>query len=95
MKGIEPNWDQLIEEQKTSGARIDEFCLSRGLNSHTFKKRKYGRAKMPGSKSSNFIEVTRVSSTLSVKLKNGRVLEISRGFNEREVQSLIRVLEAC
>ena len=91
----EPKWEQLIQEQRTSGKTIEEFCANRGVNKSTFKKRKYGIGKKPTDLVKEFIEVPRRTATLSVKLKNGRILEISSGFNESEVHRLIRLLESC
>jgi hypothetical protein len=95
MKMQEPNWSELIREQKVSGSTIEDFCASRGLNKSTFKKRKYGVVKKAKVLANEFIELPRRASVLNIKLKNGRTLEISGGFSESDVQRLIRLLESC
>ena len=89
------NWTQLISEQKASGQTIDDFCMSRGVNKYTFKKRKYKAAVKVNGVGEEFIEIRREMSVLNVKLKNGRTLEIRGGFNEGEVRRIIRLLELC
>ncbi len=95
MSEHEPAWQELIKEHETSGLTIEEFCLRRGVNKYTFKKRKYAKERAAPRGPAGFIEVTRRAATLSVKLKNGRSIEVSPGFNESEVQKLVRVLESC
>ena len=96
MKQPEPNWGQMILEQKGSGETIDDFCLSRGINKYTFKKRKYAVVDKPKDRSGdNFIEIPRRAGVLTVRLTSGRVLEVSGGFNDAEVQRFIRLLESC
>lgn len=97
----EANWERLISEQQTSGETIDKFCDKRGLSRYTFKKRKYSGgtdavARKPQIRGDKFRELVQVSAmSLAVKLRNGRVLEIGSGFNESEVQRLIKVVEGC
>jgi hypothetical protein len=95
MKLKERNWEQLISEQPMSGKTIEDYCASRGVNPYTFKKRKYAMGKKPKDGASEFIEIGRRVSVLNIKLKNGRILEVGSGFNDSEVQRLIRVLETC
>ena len=91
----EPNWEKLISEQRASGKTIDEFCAGRGVNKYTFKKRKYGVVSKAKARTDEFIEIPHRVSALNIKLKNGRILEISSGFNDSEVQRLIRLVESC
>ncbi len=91
----EPNWSELITEQSVSGMTIEDFCSSRGVNKYTFRKRKYGVVRKPKLSGNEFIEVPRRATALNIKLKNGRTLEISSGFNDSDVQRLIRLLESC
>ena len=95
MKASEPNWGQMILEQRASGETINDFCQSRGLNNYTFKKRKYSVKSKGQLSGASFIEIPRGGSPLMIKLKNGRSLEVGGGFNEAEVSRLIRLLESC
>lgn len=95
MRTNEPNWGALISEQGLSGETIDEFCMNRGVNKYTFKKRKYGSANKAKVDLSEFIEIPRGVASLNIKLKNGRILEVSSGFNESDVHRLIKLLESC
>jgi hypothetical protein len=88
------DWGRLVSEQSGSGETIKSFCARRGLNQYTFKKNKYAlqqaAAVAPG-----FIELREQQPVIRVKLRNGRELELSGGFNEVELQRLVRVLETC
>jgi len=95
MQGNSANWEQLISEQAMSGETIEAYCASRGVNHYTFKKRKYAIVRKPQERADEFIEIGHRVSVLTIKLKNGRVLEVGSGFNDSEVQRLIRLLESC
>ena len=95
MKLNEANWEQMISEQRLSGETIEEYCASRGVSQYTFKKRKYAVVRKPKERATEFIEIARRVSALNIRLKNGRMLEVGSGFNDSEVQRLIRLLESC
>lgn len=95
MQTTEPDWARLIAEQTTSGMTVDDFCASRGVNKYTFKKRKYSSKRIEATGRADFVELTFGEGTLTVKLRNGLVLEVGHGFKESEVRRLVGVLESC
>ena len=93
-KGIRFDWAQLVKEQSTSGLTISEFCASRGITERAFKENKYKPKRLPLPEAS-FVEITPSKESLTVRLKNGRSLEVRGDFDERAFRRLIQVLESC
>jgi len=95
-------WRDLVAEQEQSGLSVAAFCRDRELAQSrlTYWKRRVREAvKAP------FVEVQlaepRVqaralgSTTIEVRLKNGRSLMVAARFDARHLRALLAVVESC
>ena len=95
-------WRDLVGEQEQSGLSVAAFCRDRELAQSQltyWKRRVREAAKAP------FVEVQlaepRVqawalgSTTIEVRLKNGRSLMVAASFDARHLRALLAVVESC
>jgi transposase-like protein len=95
-------WRDLVAEQEQSGLSVAAFCRDRELAQSQltyWKRRVREAAKTP------FVEVQlaepRVqaralgSTTIEVRLNNGRSLMVAARFDARHLQALLAVVESC
>jgi ATP-dependent helicase YprA (DUF1998 family) len=95
-------WRDLVAEQEQSGLSVAAFCRDRELAQSQltyWKRRVREAAKAP------FVEVQlaepRVqawalgSTTIEVRLKNGRSLMVAASFDARHLRALLAVVESC
>jgi len=95
-------WRDLVAEQEQSGLSVAAFCRDRELAQSQltyWKRRVREAAKAP------FVEVElaepRVqawalgSTTIEVRLKNGRSLMVAASFDARHLRALLAVVESC
>ena len=98
-------WRVLVAEQEQSGQSVAAFCQNRELaqSQLTYWKRRLREAKAP------FVEVQlaqsgvepRVqagalgSTSIEVRLRNGRSLMVGANFDGRHLRALLAVVESC
>ena len=95
-------WRDLVAEQEQSGLSVAAFCRDRELAQSQltyWKRRVREAAKAP------FVEVQLAeppvqaralgSTTIEVRLKNGRSLMVAAGFDARHLRALLAVVESC
>ena len=95
-------WRVVVAEQEQSGQSVAAFCQNRELAQSQliyWKRRLREAAKAP------FVEVQlaepRVqawalgSTTIEVRLKNGRSLMVAASFDARHLRALLAVVESC
>jgi transposase-like protein len=95
-------WRDLVAEQEQSGLSVAAFCRDRELaqSQLTYWKRRVREAAKAA-----FVEVQlaepRVqaralgSTTIEVRLKNGRSLMVAARFDARHLRALLAVVESC
>ena len=95
-------WRDLVAEQEQSGLSVAAFCRDRELaqSQLTYWKRRVREAAKAA-----FVEVQvaepRVqawalgSTTIEVRLKNGRSLMVAASFDARHLRALLAVVESC
>jgi len=95
-------WRDLVAEQEQSGQSVAAFCRDRELAQSQltyWKRRVREAAKAP------FVEVQLAepgvqaralgSTTIEVRLKNGRSLMVAARFDARHLRALLAVVESC
>jgi len=92
---------KLVGEYETSGLSRQVFCAQRGIGVATLGRYFRWRAedKVPAKRRWVSVEVaakepvSSVEHKLSVRLSNGRRIEVSRGFDGALLEQLVRILE--
>ena|SRR5271167_3814443 len=99
-------WRDLVAEQEQSGLSVAAFCRDRELAESQLT---YWKRRVRESARAPFVEVQlaqpgaepRVqarawgSTTIEVRLKNGRSLMVAAGFDGRHLRALLAVVESC
>src|ERR1700735_1776892 len=99
-------WRDLVAEQERSGQSVAAFCRDRELAGSKFI---YWKRRMREAGRASFVEVqlaqpgveSRVqpralgSTTIEVRLKNGRSLVVAASFDARHLRALLAVVESC
>jgi transposase len=94
-------WRNLISEQGRSGQSVAAFCRDRGIIKHQFF---YWKKRLRQSATSQFLAVqiasakeptTRaaLSTTIEVRLSNGRSLVVAPNFDANHLRALLAVVE--
>ena len=79
-----------------SGLTRREYCGQRGIPLSTldyYRQRRKKKARNPGLVAVKIVASEQPSSPLAVILRNGRRIEVGRGFAEAELARLLRVVE--
>jgi hypothetical protein len=99
-------WRELVAEQKQSGQSVAAFCRNRELaqSQLTYWKRRVREAARapfvevklapPGAERRVQARAWR-STTIEVRLKNGRSLMVAASFDARHLRTLLAVVESC
>ena len=99
-------WRDLVSEQEQSGQSVAAFCRDRELVQSKFI---YWKRRVREAGRAPFVEVQlaqpgvepRVqarawgSTSIEVRLKNGRSLMVAAGFDGRHLRALLAVVESC
>jgi hypothetical protein len=99
-------WRDLVSEQEQSGQSVAAFCRDRELAGSQFI---YWKRRLREAGGARFVEVQlaqpgaepRVqgralgSSTIEVRLRNGRSLMVAASFDARHLRALLAVVESC
>ena len=86
-------WLPLVEEYKTSGIGMREFCESRGIIEGTFKNWLYKSRRREREGSGRFVEVKLPEAEYRLVVSGDRELILKGGYDIRRVQELVSVLE--
>lgn len=94
------DWDNLIEEFKTSGKSQAQWCREKNLKAKVFNYHYRKHRKMiqnnPSDKKINWIPV-KLDQLISAKLNirvGKAVIEIENGYDEKLLQNVVKSLEA-
>jgi transposase-like protein len=95
-------WRDLVAEQEQSGLSVAAFCRDRELAQSQLT---YWKRRVREAAKASFVEVQlaepRVqaralgSTTIEVRLKNGRSLMVAARFDARHLRALLAVVESC
>lgn len=99
-------WRDLVSEQEQSGQSVAAFCRDRELAGSQFI---YWKKRLREAGGTPFVEVQlaqagvepRVqaralgSTTIEVRLRNGRSLMVAASFDARHLRALLAVVESC
>jgi hypothetical protein len=95
--------EQLVAEFESSGLRQNEFCRERGLALSTLGRYRTRRRRQAPAGSNVLLAVevsgrapepfTSTASALAVVLRDGRRVEVGRGFDAGTLGQLVHVLE--
>jgi transposase len=94
-------WRNLVSEQGRSGQSVAAFCRERGLPKHQFF---YWKKRLQESATSQFLAVqiasakepaarAALSTTIEVRLSNGRSLVVAPNFDANHLRTLLAVVE--
>ena len=95
-------WRDLVAEQEQSGQSVAAFCRDRELAQSQLT---YWRRRVREAAKAPFVEVQLAepgvqarawgSTTIEVRLKNGRSLMVAARFDARHLRALLEVVESC
>ncbi len=99
-------WRDLISEQEQSGQSVAAFCRDRELAGSQFT---YWERRLREAGGAPFVEVQLArpgvepreparalgSTTIEVRLRNGRSLMVAASFDARHLRALLAVVESC
>ena len=102
--GKQVNWHSLVSEQQTSGQSVAAFCRTREVSEGLFY---YWRKRLREAEAPGFVEVqvakpqlrpqqsrAGLTSTIEVRLNNGRSLIVPPEFDASHLRALLAVVES-
>lgn len=88
-------WRKLVSDQRVSGSSVTAFCRERGVSDASFYswRRRLEVSEVADAAPAQFVSVpvTPVESAIELRIPNGMVVTVAAGFDEGELQRLLRV----
>jgi hypothetical protein len=87
------HWQGIIEEQKTSGTTIAEFCRSRIITSSQFYTWRY-RIRQRQNGERGFVELKTAGTDTGIRIhpRENFFVEVSKGFDPSTLRAVLAVL---